>query len=150
MDIRLILVQAFVILFAITVHEAAHAWTANRSSATRPRPPWAGPPSIPSSISTSSARSSSPCSLFSVSKTGGRSPVFGWAKPVPYNPQNLRHPRKGGLWISFAGPIANILTAAAAVVIFQLLKLGGAAHPRSPRSSSKPLGGLVIILYTRP
>ena len=30
MDIRLILVQAFAIFFAITVHEAAHAWTANR------------------------------------------------------------------------------------------------------------------------
>jgi len=49
-------------------------------------------------------------------------PVFGWAKPVPVNPYNLRHPRRDNLWISLAGPGANLLAAGAALVLFLVLK----------------------------
>lgn len=37
---------------------------------------------------------------------------FGWGKPVPFNPFNLSDPRRDSALISFAGPIANLLTAA--------------------------------------
>jgi len=37
--------------------------------------------------------------------------VFGWAKPVPYNPYNLRNKRWGELIVAIAGPISNILLA---------------------------------------
>jgi len=37
--------------------------------------------------------------------------VFGWAKPVPYNPFNLKNPAKGGALIAAAGPLSNILLA---------------------------------------
>jgi Zn-dependent protease len=37
--------------------------------------------------------------------------VFGWAKPVPYNPYRLRDPKKGGALIGFAGPAANLVLA---------------------------------------
>jgi Zn-dependent protease len=140
MDIRLILVQAFVILFAITVHEAAHAWTASKL----------GDPTAAAMgrVSLNPLAHIDPFGtiIFPLLLILLKQPVFGWAKPVPYNPFNLRHPRKGGLWISFAGPIANILTATAAVVLFQLLKLFGA---RIPVSSvfSKPLEGIVLILF---
>ena len=40
--------------------------------------------------------------------------VFGWAKPVPVNPLNLRHPRRDMLWVGAAGPASNFLMAAAA------------------------------------
>ncbi len=43
--------------------------------------------------------------------------VVGWAKPVPYNPANLRNVRKGTLIVSFAGIFVNLLLA----VIFGLL-----------------------------
>jgi Zn-dependent protease len=36
---------------------------------------------------------------------------FGWAKPVPVNPSNLRNPRSDMLWISLAGPFSNLLIA---------------------------------------
>ena len=140
MDIRLILVQAFVILFAITVHEAAHAWTASKL----------GDPTAAAMgrVSLNPLAHIDPFGtiIFPLLLILLKQPVFGWAKPVPYNPFNLRHPRKGGLWISLAGPIANILTATAAVVLFQLLKLFGA---RIPVSSvfSKPLEGIVLILF---
>jgi Zn-dependent protease len=37
--------------------------------------------------------------------------VFGWAKPVPYNPYNLRNGRWSELWVAFAGPLSNIVLA---------------------------------------
>lgn len=43
--------------------------------------------------------------------------LIGWAKPVPYNPNNLRNIRKGTFWVSIAGILANIFVA----VIFGLL-----------------------------
>jgi len=36
---------------------------------------------------------------------------FGWAKPVPYNPYNLRNQRWGEAWVAAAGPLSNILIA---------------------------------------
>src|SRR3989344_8287165 len=40
------------------------------------------------------------------------SPVlFGWAKPVPYNPHNLKDPKKGAALIGAAGPLSNMLLA---------------------------------------
>ena len=145
MDIRLILIEAFVILFAITVHEAAHAWTANKL----------GDPTA-AALGRASLNPLVHIDLFGTVilpliliylsvRTGGRSPVFGWAKPVPYDPRNLRHPRKGALWISFAGPIANILTAVAAAMLYQGLKLG---HLRmtDPSHFNSPIVALTIIL----
>jgi Zn-dependent protease len=41
--------------------------------------------------------------------TFGRGPIFGWAKPVPINPNNLRDKRWGELKVSLAGPATNIL-----------------------------------------
>lgn len=38
---------------------------------------------------------------------------FGWARPVPVNPFNFRHPRRGMLWVALAGPAANLLMALA-------------------------------------
>src|SRR3989344_8699741 len=38
-------------------------------------------------------------------------PVIGWAKPVPYNPFNLRDPKRGAAIIGVAGPISNIALA---------------------------------------
>jgi Zn-dependent protease len=33
--------------------------------------------------------------------------IFGWAKPVPVNPRNLKNPRYGMMWVAAAGPCAN-------------------------------------------
>ena len=52
--------------------------------------------------------------------------VFGWAKPVPVDYRNLKHPKRDMLWIGAAGPAANFAMAAAAAF---LLRAGGAALP---------------------
>jgi Zn-dependent protease len=50
---------------------------------------------------------------------------FGWAKPVPYNPYNLRDPKWDSVKIALAGPASNLLMAIIAGVAFQLLVGGG-------------------------
>jgi len=143
MDIRLILVQAFVILFAITIHEAAHAWTASKFG--DPTAAALGRASLNPLVHIDPIGTII-FPLVLILLTRGAGPVFGWAKPVPYNPYNLRHPKRGGLWISFAGPISNILTSAAAVILFQVLKLASAGLPETS-FLIKPLIGVGTILY---
>lgn len=43
--------------------------------------------------------------------TGGRGPIFGWAKPVPVNPYNFRDQKWGELKVALAGPATNFLIA---------------------------------------
>lgn len=52
--------------------------------------------------------------------------MFGWAKPVPINALNFRHPRRDLLWVGAAGPAANFLFAA---VVTGLVKLGEGMIP---------------------
>lgn len=44
-------------------------------------------------------------------------PFFGWAKPVPVNPRNLKNPRTDMFWIALAGPLSNILLAVVGTVV---------------------------------
>ena len=55
--------------------------------------------------------------IFVSIKSGGRTPVFGYAKPVPYNPLNLRDQKYGPAKVALAGPLSNLLLA----VLFGLL-----------------------------
>lgn len=41
----------------------------------------------------------------------GSSFLFGWAKPVPINPQYFKNPQKGMMWVALAGPVSNICLA---------------------------------------
>lgn len=51
-----------------------------------------------------------------------RSPfVIGWAKPVPYDPRRLKHPKSGAAQIAAAGPLSNLLIAIAVAVVLRLL-----------------------------
>ena len=53
-------------------------------------------------------------------------PVFGYAKPVPYNPRYFKDPKKGELIVGLAGPAANLVQALAgaliAFIIYQIVK----------------------------
>lgn len=52
--------------------------------------------------------------------------IFGWAKPVPYNPYNLKDPEKGAAMIAAAGPLSNLGIAVVFAVIFRLIVAFGA------------------------
>ena len=46
---------------------------------------------------------------------------FGWAKPVPVNPMNLKDPKKDMLWIALAGPVSNVIMAAGLGLILRIM-----------------------------
>ncbi|MEW5805181.1 MAG: site-2 protease family protein [Patescibacteria group bacterium] len=52
---------------------------------------------------------------------GGFGIILGWAKPVPYNPFNLKNPKKGALLIALAGPMSNF---SLALLLSSLFRLG--------------------------
>lgn len=68
--------------------------------------------------------------------TSGNHFLIGWAKPVPYNPRNLRNMRRDEVLVALAGPGANLLLMILSVCIFRILDL---------TLGSTALGG--ILLY---
>jgi Zn-dependent protease len=54
--------------------------------------------------------------------------AFGWAKPVPYNPYNLRDQKWGPVWVALAGPLSNLLLALVAALIAAALPLSSLAR----------------------
>jgi len=117
MSVISIVIQLFVVLFAITVHEASHGWAANKF----------GDPTAYNlgRVTLNPIAHIDPFGtiLLPLLLSLARMPAFGWAKPVPVNPYNLRNPRRDNLWISFAGPAANLTVAASAYVVLMILKL---------------------------
>ncbi len=55
--------------------------------------------------------------------------VFGWAKPVPYNPYNLRAGKWGPALVAVAGPISNLILVFVFTLFFQFLPVSPAIHP---------------------
>lgn len=60
---------------------------------------------------------------------------IGWAKPVPVVYENLRHPKKDMIWVAAAGPITNILIAAASALILRSLVAFASPLLSSPSAS---------------
>jgi len=110
MELQIFIIAALIV--SIVIHELAHGHAAN----------WLGDPT---------ARLQgrlSPNPLVHIDPIGSvlvpallffipGSLIFGWAKPVPYNPYNLRYPKWGEAIVAAAGPAVNILIA----IIFSLL-----------------------------
>lgn len=147
-----IIISLFVLLFAITIHEASHGWAASK-------------------FGDQTARSLGRVTLNPIAHIDPigtviiplvlvvlfRAPAFGWAKPVPVNPFNLRNPRQDNLWISAAGPAANLLAAAFSLACIMIIKFaspgaidflgnflrGWGGLPRG----FYPLEGLTLILF---
>ena len=91
------IIAAPAILFALTVHEYFHAWTALKFGDTTARD--AG------RLTLNPLAHLDFFGTLMMFMSGFR---FGWAKPVPVNPFNLRNPRVADFWISAAGPLSNL------------------------------------------
>jgi len=96
----------------ITVHEAAHAWTAYQL----------GDPTakMEGRVSLNPMRHLDILGTIMIFIAH-----FGWGKPVPFNYNNLKHPRRDAALISVAGPLTNLLTAVLIALIFKYLALPG-------------------------
>ncbi len=98
-------------LFAISIHESAHAWSANRLGDPTAR--------LLGRISLNPARHIDPVGTILFPLLGALSglPMFGWAKPTPVDPRRLRNPRRDDVLVSGAGPASNFLLAIAALLL---------------------------------
>ncbi|MCL5258060.1 MAG: site-2 protease family protein [Patescibacteria group bacterium] len=47
--------------------------------------------------------------------------IFGWAKPVPYNPYNLKNPKRDSVLVALAGPASNLILMTIFIVFYHLL-----------------------------
>ena len=106
-----IAIYALPVIFAITMHEAAHGYIAKHFgdfTAFNEGRISLNPIRHIDLIGTILV----PLTLFVLSKmTVGAGFLFGWAKPVPVNFSNLRQPKRDMLWVAAAGPGANLLMA---------------------------------------
>jgi Zn-dependent protease len=108
--IQLIAIYALPVILAITLHEAAHAFAAKKwgdSTAYMLGRMTANPLKHIDPVGTILV----PGVLLLLSKGMSGVPVFGWAKPVPVNMQNLNSPRKDMGYVAAAGPLANFVMA---------------------------------------
>jgi Zn-dependent protease len=110
-SIQLLAVIALPVLFAITVHEAAHGWMANRLGD--------GTAKMLGRVTLNPLKHIDPVgtvvvplAIFFISSTlGGTGFLFGWAKPVPINARNFAHGRRDMALVALAGPGANLVMA---------------------------------------
>ncbi len=120
MDLYLIkqfLLQGLILVASLSVHEWAHAFVADKlgdDSARRQERLTLNPLAHIDLFGTLIL----PLSLM-VLVPGF--PVLGWAKPVPMCPANLKHPKWGPLFVSLAGPLANLGFAASCALASKLL-----------------------------
>lgn len=109
----LLLAPAFI--SALTIHEFAHAWAGHKlgdDTAQRQGRLTLDPLAHLDPIGT----------LLIVVAILFNAPLIGWAKPVPFNPRNLRDPRRDSILIAIAGPISNVLQAIVWLALLFILR----------------------------
>ncbi len=105
-DPKSIIIFAIAILYAITIHEFFHAWTANK-------------------LGDPTAKMQGRLTLNPIAHLDPIGTIcfviahFGWGKPVPVNPNYFKHPRRDDVIVSAAGPISNFVSAFFFGLIFQ-------------------------------
>jgi Zn-dependent protease len=120
-----ILYEIIAFVFAVCVHESAHAWTANQCGDPTAR--------MLGRISLNPIKHVDPIGTVLVPLLGVISGIgfIGWAKPTPVDPHNLRHPVRDDILTSVAGPASNLLIALVAVFGLGMIYRVGQPSPNS-------------------
>jgi Zn-dependent protease len=122
-----LLVNALPVIFAITLHEAAHGYVAKHfGDATA---------YMMGRVTLNPVKHIDPIGTLVIPTitmlAGGF--LFGWAKPVPVNFANLRSPRRDAVWVAFAGPFSNmvqvVIWAIIAKVLIATVSMSGLVGP---------------------
>jgi len=117
MQIQTLFLIAPPILLALTFHEYAHAYVADR-------------------FGDDTARQSGRLSLNPLRHLDPLGTImiflvhFGWARPVPVNPHQLKNPKKDMLWIGAAGPLANMILALISGLVLRVVYASAVAPER--------------------
>lgn len=118
-----ILFQLIVFLFAISIHESAHAWMANRCGDPTAR--------MLGRVTLNPIKHIDPVGtiLLPLIAIFAHFPAIGWAKPTPVDPRNFRNQVWDDILTSVAGPVSNFLVASIAVLLLMIVSfLSPLAH----------------------
>jgi hypothetical protein len=130
--VQTIAIYALPVLFAITLHEAAHGYVARHFGDMTAY--------AQGRISLNPARHIDlvgtilvPIAILLVSKLAGVSGfLFGWAKPVPVNYSALKNPKRDMLWVAAAGPASNLVMAIGWAALYKLADAIGPGDYATP------------------
>ena len=116
-----IIYQMIAFLFAISVHESAHAWTASRCGDPTAR--------MLGRVSLNPIRHIDPIGTIVMPLVAAISgiPLLGWAKPTPVDPRNFRNPMMDDILTSVAGPVSNFIVATGALLLLGGISLSSAS-----------------------
>ncbi len=115
LKISIMLVPA---LLAVTLHEVAHGFSADRLGDPTAR--------LLGRLTLNPIKHLDPIGTIAVLVFG-----FGWARPVPVNANNLRDPRRSMVWVALAGPAANLLLAIFCALLLRAVALIAITFPES-------------------
>ena len=127
--------QIIVLLFSVVIHEVSHGYVAEHLGDPTAR--------LAGRLTLNPLKHLDPFGsvILPVILAVTHSPfIFGWAKPVPYNPNNLRDPVGGGAKIAAAGPISNFIIAIIFAIAFRI-----AASASSPELLLQRFADIVSI-----
>jgi Zn-dependent protease len=118
--VQTLAIYSLPVLFAITLHEAAHGYVARHFGDMTAY--------AQGRISLNPFRHIDPVGtivvpiviLVAASLAGGAGYLFGWAKPVPVNYSALKRPKQNMMWVAAAGPAANLAMALAWALLLKL------------------------------
>jgi Zn-dependent protease len=124
------------LLVLLTFHEFGHAWTAQLCGDDTAR--------LQGRVSLNPLVHIDPIGTVLLPLIGLFTGFFiGWAKPVPVNPYNLRHPKRDDLLVTLAGPGMNVLLA---IVLVGLMRVGFMIHSNSLIELCLRLAELSLLL----
>jgi len=127
--LQTLVLMAPALLLAVTVHEVAHGWVADRLGDPTAR--------LAGRLTLNPLPHIDPIGALAFVLAG-----FGWARPVPVNALNLRHPVRDMACVAVAGPVSNFILAFVALVV--LVLVGRAVE--SP-FLARPLLGMLQYVY---
>ena len=144
-----IFMQVIVFLFAISVHESAHAWMAHRL----------GDPTayMLGRVTLNPIKHIDPIGtvLLPLIALVYHLPLIGWAKPTPVNTRYFKHLVRDDILTSVAGPVSNFITAIAATLLLLLISLSGSGNEMvqslvqngEVTDTNSPLMPIVLLLF---
>lgn len=129
-QISIMLVPA---LLAITAHEVAHGFIAEKLGDPTAR--------LLDRLTLNPFKHLDPIGTLALLFVG-----FGWARPVPVNVNNLRHPKKDMIWVALAGPLTNFMLAVCSTLLLKgLTFLGEFSGPGIVATILRPLSLMVAF-----
>lgn len=122
MNVELAIANIIILIFSVIAHEVAHGYMALYQGDQTAK--------LMGRLSLNPIKHLDPIGSFVVPLftilLGGT--MFGWAKPVPFNPYNLRNQRWGEAYVAIAGPLTNLLIA---ITFGIIIKFSGGAINQS-------------------